>query len=75
MAGSVVRFLLNGLFVWLTARGVITHDQSEAVLLWGAGAIAVLLWSVVQKLRAWLKLDTALALPQNSTIEEVNKRV
>lgn len=75
VTGSVVRFLLQSLFVWLTAKGVITADQSNAVLLWASCAVAVLLWSLVQKLRAWLKLDMALALPANSTIEEVHKRI
>ncbi|HMV47028.1 MAG TPA: hypothetical protein PLD20_05810 [Blastocatellia bacterium] len=75
VTGSVVRFLLNGLFVWLVAKGVITADQSNGILVWLIGAVAVLAWSLIQKLRAHVKLDTALGLPAGSTIEEVNKRI
>ncbi len=75
VTGSVVRFLLNGLFVWLVAKGVITQDQSSGVLVWLTGAIAVLVWSLIQKLRANVKLSTALGLPAGATIEEVNKRI
>lgn len=75
VTGSVVRWLFNNLFVVMVTNGVITQDQSNGILLWGSGAIAVLMWSVVQKLRAHLKLDTALSLPSGSTIEQVNERI
>jgi len=73
VTGSVVRWLLTSTFAVLVAHNVITNDQSNAVLLWLTGAVAVLLWGIVQKLRAWTKLDAALGLPANSTVEDQNK--
>lgn len=47
--GSVIRFLLQGVFVSLVSKGVITHEQGEWLILWAAGAVAVLAWSLWQK--------------------------
>jgi len=75
LVGSVVRWLLNSIFVWLIARGLLTNDESYAFYLWVVGAISTLVWSQIQKLRTVFKIDEALRLPARSSFEDLDKAI
>lgn len=77
--GSLVRWILQGLGVWLVAKGVLSEEQADTLLV-TVGGIAisgvVLGWSFLQKYIAQKrKAETAaiaLALPSAATPKQLD---
>ena len=65
--GSLTRFALAGIVGWLVTKGVIDNALGTDLLAAAVIAIPTLIWSVYQKHKDQLKISTALALPANST--------
>lgn len=73
LVGSVVRWLLNSTLVWLLAYNFLTNGHWAAFVAWMLGALCVLLWSQIQKLRTICWIDEALQLPAKSTFEDLGE--
>jgi hypothetical protein len=56
-----VRWALQGVFVWMTARNIMQPDQTEMVVAGIAGALSTLGWVLWVKYRDRQKLLTAAA--------------
>lgn len=70
--GSVLRWALQGAFVWLAAKEIITEQQGVELLAALTGAVIVLGWSIYQKYKSRIAFLSALnATP--GTPEEVVK--
>lgn len=72
--GSVIRYALQGAFVWLVSKGIITHEQSEWLIVGIGGSVAVLLWSLYQKYVAHNQRIQALFTPVPSATEDGNPK-
>jgi hypothetical protein len=72
---AIVRWALQGAFTFLVARGVLTEDLSSKTLVWVAGAVVVLLWSIYEKYKGRLHFTTALSLPAGSTTSDVRAAI
>lgn len=73
LIGSIARWLLTSVSVWLLAHNVINNGSLITFALWMAGAIASLFWSQLQKLRTVFVIDEALRLPERSSFADLNK--
>lgn len=69
ITGTVVRRALTSVFVWLAAQGWVTEQDADAVIVWIGATAAVLVWSLVMKVREKIKLDQALRLPAGTSYE------
>lgn len=69
--GSLIRWLLQGFFAALVARGVFTEAQTEGLIAAIVGWLAMLLWSLYQKLLANQKLQAALTLPPGANEDDL----
>ena len=86
LLGSLLRWALNGLGMWLVARRVWTEGQASAFANAGAAALVPivlgcalslgsLLWSQIKSYTKRLKLVTALALPAGMTELDVEHAI
>lgn len=82
--GSVARWGLSLVVGWLVAHHALPADQSGAVmahylplltgkLALGLGMAAPLVWSVWQKVRSRVHLNTALEMPAGSTVQQLKR--
>jgi hypothetical protein len=72
--GSILRFLLAGVFGYLVEKGVWTGEQSATFLSAAVVGILALGWSLWNKYKSRIKLVTALA-SQPSTEAQIEKMV
>lgn len=84
--GSVARWALSLAVGWLVAHHAVPADQSNAViahylplltgkLALGAGMAVPLAWSLWQKVRSRVHLNTALKLPAGSSVQDVKDAI
>lgn len=50
---GIVRHVLGGFLSGMAARGIVTSAQVEETLIWIAGAVGVLVWSLIEKYKAY----------------------
>lgn len=73
--GSLVRFVFAGAVGWLVNKGVITGQQGEALIpaiILGAITVA---WAIWGKYKVQDRIRVALALPADSTPEQLDHAV
>ena len=73
LIGAIVRWLIAGTCVWQVAVNLETNGPAANFIVFGAGSLAVLAWSVVQKLRTVFVIDEALRMPARSTFEDLRQ--
>lgn len=84
--GAAVRWALTLAASWLVQHQFLAADQSSTFvsrflplltskITMGAALLAPLAWSAVQKIRARIRLNTALELPAGSTAHDVTAAV
>ena len=73
LIGSIVRWLLTSISVWLVAVNVFNDGSMVMFGLGLSGAIVALAWSQIQKLRTVFELDEALRLPERSSFDDLKK--
>lgn len=72
--GSVVRHALQGVIIWLVAKGWITEDQGSELILAIIAGVVLLAWSIWQKYGGNLKFFTALEATSTSA-EVVQEKI
>lgn len=72
---AVFRWALQGVFVFFVAKGILTQDQGEAMLIGLVGSLATLAWVLWVKYRDRLKLLTGLASPAGTTQAQVEQKI
>lgn len=75
VVGSFLRWGLQGVFTWLTAKEILTEGQTNEIYIWAAGAVAMLLWSIYQKYLAGKILSFALQAPAGTDLAKVKNAV
>ena len=72
---SLVRHVLTGVAGYLTARGIITPEQSEGLILAAIAGVVALAWALWNKYAIGVKIQTALKMPAGSTSEQLDDAV
>lgn len=72
---AILRWALTVAGTWFIAKGVLTPEQSDAIIAGAATVILSLAWVLWQKYRDRLKLVTALSVPDAITERQVEARV
>lgn len=75
LAGSVARWALASFAGYLVSKGVITGEQAETLILAAGVGLFALAWAVAHKYRVRERIQTALALPANSTERDLERAV
>ena len=75
LLGSLLRWALNGVGVWLVSKGAWTEGQAAAFAAGGSMALLSLGWSLWKSYGKRLKLVTALALPAGMTELDVEHAI
>jgi len=73
---GVLRIVLGSAITWAIAKGYLTTESAEQVIVIVAGVLVVLGMSLFSKIRANNKVEVALELPANSSksrLEDVLK--
>ncbi len=73
LIGSIVRWLVNSISVWVVAYNVFSNGGYLVFGLGMVGAIGILFWSQIQKLRTVFEVDEALRLPERSSFDDLKK--
>ncbi len=72
---SLTRHVLTGVAGYLTARGLITPEQSEGLILAAVSGIIALVWALWNKYAVGVKIQTALKMPAGSTSQQLDDAV
>lgn len=70
--GGLLRYLLAGVISWLITNGIANEEQVTQLLAGITGALILLGWMVWNKVRAHVKVLTALAVPKGTTVEDLH---
>lgn len=70
-----LRWALQGVFVWMTARGIMQPDQADMIVVGIAGALTTLFWVLWTKWKDRKKLLTAAASHAGVTEKQVEAKV
>lgn len=73
LIGSIVRWLMTSISVWVIAYNVFSNGSYWVFGLGMLGAVGMLVWSQVQKLRVTFEVDLALLLPERSSFADLEK--
>ena len=73
LIGSIVRWLMTCVSVWVVAYNVFSNGGYLVLGLGMLGAIGTLFWSQIQKLRTVFEVDEALRLPERSSFDDLKK--
>lgn len=74
LIGALVRWSLMGGITYLVGRGYLDPKHVEGIISGATIAVLILVWSVVQKIRAASVLKTALEMPAGSTVAEAKQK-
>jgi hypothetical protein len=73
--GAVLRWTLQGVFVFLAAQGIITPEQGEKMIVGLIGSLITLAWVLWVKYGQRLKILTSLAAPKGTTEKAVESMI
>ncbi|MEO8484173.1 MAG: hypothetical protein ABI634_18320 [Acidobacteriota bacterium] len=72
---ALVRYLLAGISSWLIQQGIITPGQNDQLIAGLSLAVATLGWMIYVKVKDRIKVNTALAMPPGSTVDELKQKI
>lgn len=80
--GTIIRTALVALTTWMVAKGIITQDQADGLVVSALKDIMMVLpgliafvWSLIEKYRGQKQVATALALPAGSSLADVKQTI